>query len=507
MTTNFPSVAWPAPLADSPITADVELPGSKSETNRELVLAALAKGESHLRGALRARDTELMMRALTALGATVVDRGEVIVVRGPLFSQVSATEPVTGPAHSALPCPSPRPEGATANGAVHDRDGGHHPTATVTIDCGLAGTVMRFVPPLAALCGRPVTFVADKQAKTRPIDPILQVITNLGGRVSRAGSDPFPFTVCGPLLASFRPHQLTVANGQQQCLTIKVDAAGSSQFVSAAGILAAALPIERVVLEIVGEVPSRPHLEMTWECLRRRGVTVSQLDAQRIEIIPAALTAADVDIEPDLSNAGPFLVAAVLTAGRVRIPRWPRHTTQAGAAWVELLRRAGATVTWQAETANSGWLTVCGSGKVNALTVDMSAWGELVPTLAALLAFASGPSHLFGIGHLRGHETDRLHALETELRRAGIGAQTDAQSLRIFPPSGTLRGAGEPVRLRTYHDHRMATFAAIIGLRRPVIVEDVTTVSKTMPTFPSMWQRLFSGDTTGGRYPQLGVRS
>ncbi|MDX3105145.1 3-phosphoshikimate 1-carboxyvinyltransferase [Nonomuraea angiospora] len=416
---------WPAPTAASPVTATVPLPGSKSVTNRALVLAALADGPGVVRRALRSRDADLMASALRALGATLEPAGE---------SAAGVDWHVT---------PGPIRGGAS-------------------IDAGLAGTVMRFVPPVAALADGPVSFDGDPHARKRPMGPILDALRSLGARID---NDALPFTISGPL-----------AGGE-----VTLDASGSSQFVS--GLMLTAARFEKgITIRHVGPpVPSQPHIEMTVEMLRAAGVTVddSESDVWRVE--PGPIAARDMTVEPDLSNAAPFLAAALVTGGTVTIPTWPERTTQPGDALRGLLTAMGATVTRSPDGAD---LVVTGrpTGEVTGIDADLHEVGELTPTIAALAALATTPSRIRGIAHLRGHETDRLAALATEINRLGGDVEETADGLVIRPRP--LHGG----TFHSYDDHRMATAGAVIGLRVPgVEVENIATTAKTLPEFVRMW--------------------
>lgn len=417
---------WPAPAATAPLDATVLVPGSKSLTNRALPLAALASEPTTIRGALRSRDADLMIAGLRALGTGIetADGGTTVHV---------TPAPLRGPA---------------------------------AIDCGLAGTVMRFLPALAALADGPVLLDGDEGARVRPMGPVLASLARLGVRVTSGdGGDPafLPVTVHGVG---------TVAGGE-----VDVDASGSSQFVS--GLLLAAPRFENgLTLHHTGEVlPSQPHIDMTIEVLRERGVVVDDVAPGKWRVEPGPIAGGEVVIEPDLSNAGPFLAAALAAGGTVRVPYWPASTTQPGAMLPDLLTRMGATT-----DLTDGTLTVTGTGQVRPIAVDLGLAGELAPTIAALAVLADGESRLTGIAHLRGHETDRLAALVTEIRRLGGEAHELPDGLLIR--GGGLHGAV----LETYHDHRMATFAAVVGLAvEGVEVIDIATTSKTLPDFPQMW--------------------
>src|SRR5690625_41455 len=422
---------WPAPLATEPLDATVVVPGSKSLTNRYLPLAALADGTTRITGALRSRDADLMIAALQALGATVVtsaDPTTLTIEPGPLRGDV-------------------------------------------TIDCGLAGTVMRFIPPIAALADGPVHLDGDIGARSRPMGPVLTALRDLGVQVTAADPEHLPATVHG--------------SGQVHGGELQVDAGASSQFISAL-LLAAPRFTTGLTLRHVGEVlPSKPHIDMTVDVLRDRGVQVNDSEPNLWRVEPGPIKAGTVVVEPDLSNAAPFLAAALVAGGTVRVPNWPTHTTQPGALLPQFLTAFGGAVGQEGDV-----LHARGTGDLTPVDMDLSAAGELAPTMAALAALAPGRSHLRGIAHLRGHETDRPAASTTEIRRLGGGAQETEDGLII--DGGGLR----PAVLQTYHDHRMATFAAIIGLVvEGVQVVDVGTTAKTLPGFATMWQRMLREGT------------
>jgi 3-phosphoshikimate 1-carboxyvinyltransferase len=410
---------WPAPLARAPVDARVELPGSKSLTNRALVLAALADGPSVVRRALRSRDTELMADALSVLGSTVITTDDDwLVFPGPLRGGV--------------------------------------------VDCGLAGTVMRFVPPVAALAKGAVHFDGDPHARTRPMAGVLDALRELGVWIEDDDRGTLPFTVSG--------------TGRVRGGAVTIDASASSQFVSAL-LLAGASYVQGVEVRHVGPpVPSLPHIEMTLACLRDHGVEVV-VGPDTWTVPHTRIRATDVTIEPDLSNAAPFLMLAMTSRGRVRVPGWPRTTTQAGDALRDLLGRMGAEV-----SLDDDGLTLTGGDTILGLDADLHDVGELAPAIAALCALAATPSRLRGIAHIRGHETDRLAALTTELR--GLGAAvTEHDDGMSFEPAPLHGGT-----FHTYADHRMAHAAVVVGSAVDgVLVEDVATTAKTFPGFADVW--------------------
>ena len=446
-----PEPFWAAPTAVKPLAARLTLPGSKSLTNRELVLAALADGPSLLRRPLHSRDTALMIEGLKQLGVGI----EEVPGDGGFGPDLRVTPPT-------------------------DSDGPEELHGGVSIDTGLAGTVMRFLPPVAAFALGPVAIDGDPSARRRPMRTTIQALRDLGIEVDDDGSGTMPFTIHG---------RGAVEGGE-----LAIDASASSQFVS--GLLLAAPRFRRgLTLRHTGaSLPSLPHIEMTIATLAARGVIVANPEPG-VWVVPAGpIGARDVDIEPDLSNAAPFLAAALVAGGTVTIDGWPDATTQVGAQLEQLLPRFGAVVRRDGRS-----LTVDGGAGVRSagndsgsalpgVTLDLSEAGELAPTLAALAALASGPSRLTGIGHLRGHETDRLAALREDLERLGGSVTELADGLAIEP--APLHGGP----WLAYEDHRMATSGALIGLAVDgVEVDDIGTTAKTLPEFPELWAEMLRG--------------
>ena len=415
---------WPAPRATDPVDVVVTLPGSKSLTNRALVLAALADGPSVVRRALRSRDTTLMAAALTSLGSVVDTSGEDWAVTPGRF----------------------------------DRD--------ATVDCGLAGTVMRFVPPAAGLARGAVSFDGDPHMRSRPVGEVLTALRTLGVAVDDGGRGALPFTVHG--------------TGAVRGGTVVVDASASSQFISALLLAGARYDLGVDVRHDGKPVPSLPHIDMTVAMLREHGVAVDDTDANRWTVAAGPIRALDHVIEPDLSNAAPFLALAAVAGGSVTVRDWPQQTTQAGDALRDLLSRMGCEV----ERVDAG-LRVTGTGTLEGIDADLHDVGELAPAVAALCALASSPSHLRGIAHIRGHETDRLAALATELGALGadVVEHADGLSLRPAPLHGGV--------FHTYADHRMAHAGVIVGAAVDgVLVENIATTGKTFPDFAGCWSGL-----------------
>ncbi|MEX1079276.1 MAG: 3-phosphoshikimate 1-carboxyvinyltransferase [Homoserinimonas sp.] len=429
---------WAAPTASGPLNAELSLPGSKSLTNRELVLSALATETSILRSPLHSRDTALMMQALRALGVIIEETGQ-------------------GPYGPDLLITPGELEGGTF------------------IDCGLAGTVMRFVPPVAALALGPVAFDGDESARRRPMRTTIDSLRALGVDVNDDGRSSLPFSLYGTG---------SVAGG-----AIEIDASQSSQFIS--GLLLAGARFENgLQLTHTGDtLPSLPHIEMTVATLTGRGVNVTSPAPGEWTVATGTISGGSVDIEPDLSNAAPFLVAALITGGTVTITGWPDATTQVGAHLEQLLPLFGATVSRSGGslTVDGGAGLIGGTG-INGVEINLGLGGELAPALVALAALADGPSRITGIGHLRGHETDRLAALAAELNALG-GSVTELEDGLTIEPAPLHGGLWH-----SYEDHRMATAGAIIGLAVDgVEIDDITTTAKTLPQFPELWRRSLLG--------------
>jgi 3-phosphoshikimate 1-carboxyvinyltransferase len=419
------SELWPAPTRADAVDARVTLPASKSLTNRVLVLAALAESPSILRKPLAARDTELMADALATLGADIV--------RGAEEWHITPGPPASG---------------------------------DLTIDCGLAGTVMRFVPPVAGLSRAAVTFDGDPRARERPMATTIASLRGLG--IDIDGADSLPFTVHG--------------RGRINACELSIDASASSQFVSALLLAAPRFDHGLTLHHVGGTLPSQPHLDMTVAELRKRNVTVDDSIAGTWRVEPGPIAGTDVTVEPDLSNAGAFIAGALVTGGTVRLADWPEETTQAGDAWRIIAGEFGGT-----STHLEGDLAFTGPNSLAGVDLDLHDVGELTPVVAAVAALAATPSRLRGIAHLRGHETDRLKALATELNRLGSDVEETDDGLIIRPHR--LHGG----TFATYDDHRMAHAAAVLGLAVPaILVENIATTAKTYPGFVTDWEQFVS---------------
>ena len=430
---NNQDPTWASPAAADPVSARVRLPASKSMTNRALVLAALGDGPAVIGNPLRARDTTLAADALRALGSEITE---------------SRTGWLIAPGQPT-------------------------PGSAVSVDVGNAGTVMRFVPGVAALTSATVTFDGDERIRLRPIGPILEALRQLGARIEDGGRGAAPFTVHG--------------RGAVRGGTVVLDASGSSQLIS--GLLLAA-PRFGEGIEVRHEgppVPSAPHIAMTVRMLRAAGASVEELasgaggrpDAWRVR--PGRLDLGSVTVEPDLSNAGPFLAAALVTGGTITIPDWPRDSLQAAGPILEVLGRMGAR-----SSVGPDGLTISGTGRIHGVTADLRDVAELAPVLTAAAAVAESPSVFTGLAHTRTHETDRLAALAKEINALGGDITELPDGLRIRPRP--LRAEDSPGPFGTYDDHRMVMAAAVLGLTVPGLrVAGADTVAKTFPDFMDVW--------------------
>jgi len=431
---------WHAPHRGlRPVNATMTIPGSKSVTNRALILAALASTPSVLRKPLHSRDSALMIAGLKAIGVGIeqAPNGDLTITPAPMF----------GPAQ---------------------------------VDVGNAGTVMRFLPPVAAMARGIIHFDGDPRSHERPIGPVIKALETLGVSIEHGNRYSMPLTING--------------NGQLRGGEVEVDASSSSQFISALLLVAPATK-EGITIKHTGEsLPSLPHIEMTIHMLREVGVHVEITGTEahpiwRVE--PTVMLGREITIEPDLSNAAPFMAVAMICGGSVTITDWPKRTTQPGDQLREILTKMGASIEFDQNDNGEpqSKLTISGSGEIHGLDVDLHDVGELTPSIAALCALADTPSSLRGIAHLRLHETDRLAALATEINALGGDVEEEESALHIFPAelhAGTFR---------TYEDHRLATAGAMIGLRIPgMLVENIDTTKKTLPDFPGAWNQLLNSE-------------
>ena len=437
---------WPAPAATGPVSARIRLPASKSITNRALVLAALSDGPARITNPLRARDTLLAVGGLRAMGTEITDVGGQDPASGTDW-RVSGGQPAAG--------------------------------SRVSVDVGNAGTVLRFLPAVAALTSAEVHFDGDARARQRPVGPILAALAQLGAHIDDGGRGAAPFTVLG--------------RGAIRGGAVALDASGSSQLVS--GLLLAA-PRFNEGIEVRHEgppVPSAPHIAMTVRMLGAAGADVEEIhsgpgesggrpDAWRVR--PGRLSLGTVAVEPDLSNAGPFLAAALVTGGTISIPGWPRDSLQAAAQILDVLTRMGA----RCDIGPDG-LTISGTGAIRGITTDLRDVAELAPVLTVVAALAETSSVFTGLAHTRGHETDRLAALAKEINALGGDITERPDGLRIRPRPLRAQAADGP--FGSYDDHRMVMAAAVLGLVVPGLrVVNAQTAAKTFPGFTDVWAEM-----------------
>ena len=451
---------WPAPFRGlHPVNARVVIPGSKSVTNRALILAAQANSPSILRRPLVSRDSELMVAGLRALGIGV----EEIEVESDAVAGAGTNNAGTNNAGTTTKEIAWKITPAPLKGPA-------------TIDVGNAGTVMRFLPPLAALAQGTIAFDGDPRSHERPLGPVIKALEELGISIDHGNRYSLPLSLVGI--------------GKIPGGDIDIDASASSQFLSALLLIGPSTVNGITARHVGGELPSMPHIEMTVEMLRDFGATVHVDAAKKIwRVEPGALHGKDIVIEPDLSNAAPFLSIAMVCGGSITIADWPQKTTQPGDQLRTLLSNMGAKISLNKDgltlTANSEKSSLRDAPKIIGIDVDLHDVGELTPSIAALAALADSPSHLRGIAHLRLHETDRLAALTREINSIG-GKVTEEPSALHFEPSPLRAGT-----FHTYEDHRLATAGAVIGLVTPGIeVENIATTRKTLTDFPGLWKSL-----------------
>jgi len=428
---------WSAPYrggltsVGEPVNAKITIPGSKSATNRALILAAIAKTQSRLRKPLSSRDADLMVKGLQSLGCKI---DEIKTEQG--FDYQITPHKLSGPTQ---------------------------------IDVGNAGTVMRFLPPIASLATGLVHFDGDARSHERPLEPVIKALEQLGASIEHRNKYRLPLTING--------------SGEIKGGEVEVDASASSQFISALMLLGPATKNGLTIKNIGKTLPSMPHIEMTIQMLRQFGATV-EVNENSWKVISGDLLGQDLTIEPDLSNAAPFMAAAMICGGSVEILDWPKSTSQPGDQLRDIYAKMGAKI----ERSNEG-LKISGSGTISGIDIDLHDVGELTPSIAAVAALASSPSTLRGIAHLRLHETDRLAALASEINNLG-GDVTEGPGELLIKPSKLVASQ----IFKSYEDHRMATAGAIMGLAvKDLIVENIETTKKTLPDFPGMWQEMLNG--------------
>jgi len=428
---------WSAPFrggltsVGEPINAKISIPGSKSATNRALILAAIAKSPSRLRKPLSSRDADLMVKGLQSLGCEI---DEIKTEQG--FDYQITPQKLSGPTQ---------------------------------IDVGNAGTVMRFLPPIASLATGLVHFDGDARSHERPLEPVIKALEQLGASIEHGNKYRLPLTING--------------SGEIRGGEVEVDASASSQFISALMLLGPSTKNGLIIRNIGKSLPSLPHIEMTIQMLRQFGATV-EVGENFWTVRSGDLQGQDLTIEPDLSNAAPFMAAAMICGGTVEILDWPKSTSQPGDQLRDIFARMGARV-----DQNNNGLKISGSGKIDGIDIDLHDVGELTPSIAAVAALAFSPSTLRGIAHLRLHETDRLAALANEINNLG-GDVTEGPGELLIKPAKLVASQ----IFKSYEDHRMATAGAIIGLAvKDLTVENIETTKKTLPDFPGMWQEMLNG--------------
>ena len=407
----------------APPDVTVRVPGSKSVTNRALLCAALAAGPSTLTGALFADDTAAMAGAVGALGARV----EAVAA--------AATMTVHG---------------------VGDRIG----SVPATVDARQSGTTGRFVLPAAALTATPIVVDGDEQLRARPFGPLFDALVALGATVRTDRPGFLPATVAGPL-----------APGGGAALAMPGHV--SSQFLSGLMLVGPLLPAGLRV-SMTTPLVSVPYVRMTAAVMAAFGAGASiEGDGSGVRVPAGAYHPVDYAVEPDASAASYFFAAAAITGGRITVPGLGAHALQGDVAFVDVLEKMGARVDRTPDA-----ITVTGTGRLSGIDVDMADISDTAQSLAAVAVFADSPTRVTGIGFIRRKETDRLAAVVTELRRAGIEAHEEEDGFVIHP------GAPRPTRFDTWGDHRMAMSLALLGLRAPGIeLANPGVVAKTFPTY------------------------
>lgn len=421
---EFPKELEIRPL-DRPVDATVRVPGSKSVTNRALIVAALADGHSTIENPLFSDDSYWLMDALVRLGFAVhADRDKAEI----------------------------RIEGRA----------GEIPNREVEVYVGNAGTAARFLPPFLALGTGEYRLDGAPRMRERPVQDLVESLRRLGATVLYAGEEgKFPLVVRGGL----RGGAARVAGNR------------SSQFLSGL-LMSAPYAGEEVVLEVEGELVSRPYVGITVGVMEAFGVVVD-VDAARYTVSPGVYRAREYEVEPDASAASYFLAAAAVTGGRVRIPGLGEETSQGDLRFLEVLERMGCTVTVEPD-----YVEVRGPRRLRGVAVDMNEFSDTMMTLAAIAPFAGGETLITNVEHTRHQETDRLSAVATELGRLGVPVEERRDSIRIIP------APVNPTAVHTYEDHRMAMAFAVTGLVAPgVRVRDPICVTKT---FPEYFRRLES---------------
>ena len=414
--------------AGGPIDAEVQVPGSKSLTNRALCLAALASGTTTLRNALFSDDTRHFGAALQALGFDVRQD----------------------------------PDAATISVAGL---GGTIPAAQAEMFVGNSGTTARMLSAMLALGDGCYTVDGVPRMRARPMDELLAALTAQGARFSSAAEPPrMPVTMCGGGLAGG---------------DLEISGMRSSQPISAL-LMVAPLARTDTTVHVTGELVSKPFVAMTTRLMEQFGVTVAGNGARLSIAAGQRYRAQDLVIEPDATNASYFFAAAAVTGGRVRVAGLTRDSLQGDLAFLEVLQRMGCAVRWEADA-----VTVQGPARFAGIDVDLAAISDTAPTLAAIAPFAAAPVTIRGIAHTRLQETDRVTALVTELRRLGVRVDEREDGLRIEPATP------RPATIETYDDHRMAMAFAVTGLHvGGIAIADPGCTAKTFPDYFARFAQL-----------------
>jgi 3-phosphoshikimate 1-carboxyvinyltransferase len=414
---------------NTPIAARLTLPGSKSITNRALLLAALAKGKSTLSGLLASDDTRVFVAALRQLGVAVdVDE-------------------------------------ATGNGEVMGC-AGRFPETNALLWCGAAGTAARFLIPACAAVGGSYVFDGSEQLRQRPLAPLLDSLTQQGATVAMQQAAPLPLTL--------------ISRGKLLGGMLSLDGAQSSQYSS--GLLMAAPFFKNALTLKTTQLVSVPYVAMTCEMMREFGAKVEQWDSETVNVSASQqYMARHYAVEPDLSTASYFFAAAAVTGGVCRIANVQRQQSlQGDRQFLTVLEQMGCVVTQHINA-----LQVVGPPLLKGVTVDMRDFSDTFMTLAALACFADAPTTITHIGHTRLQESDRITAMRKNLQVLGVKVEEGQDWLRIFP---SLPRAG---MVESFSDHRIAMAAAVIGLRVPGIeINGAESVAKTCPDFFERWQLL-----------------
>ncbi len=448
------------PIAAGPIQAAVSLPGSKSLTNRALVIAALADGPSLLSDVLLAEDTRLMIEALRALGVRItVDENDCVAE-------------ITG-------C------------------GGQLPVSEVALACGNSGTTMRFCAALTALANGEYTLDGVARMRERPIGGLVETLQALGANIEYLGQAGFP--------------PIRVSAGGLNGGHVSFHSPESSQLVSAL-LLVSPYARRDVYIDVMGDVPSVPYLVMTTKLMDLFGVVVvEQFAYQALDSDPQALAAQPSrrvrackfivessqryrglswTVEPDASNATYFLSIPAIVGGRLSVDGLGTESIQGDAKFVDVLEKMGCSITREAHC-----LTVEGPNdgqRLRGIDVDLNEMPDTAQTLAVLSLFADGPTTIRNVSNLRVKETDRLSAMSTELTKLGAVVDEKADGLTIHPPQVL-----QPARIETYNDHRMAMSFALAGLiHQGVSIADPHCCSKTFPDFFDRWTSLIGSIDT-----------